>query len=300
MNEQAKTADAVEVYQPPQLPERMMIDPFLATVERFVSDPGIDPNKLTVLLDQQFRYEDRKAQRRFDEALAHAKAEIPIIKKSKLVGYELKKAGADRTSYWHEDLADIIEIVNPILSRHGLNVTWRTKTEKQQIESNGEVSFAIEVMVTCVVAGFGHREETTISAMADKSGSKNSVQAVGSTQTYLQRYTIKTMLGLAAAKDDDGCGGEQVSDDKPKIGAEQIAVIKRLLKEGTTSNQKLEDVESLFFQSNAVKPAERFEDIYATKYDAIVVVLKDRIAKIAARAEAAKKAEAAKQKEPAA
>jgi hypothetical protein len=50
----------------------------------------------------------------------------------------------------------------------------------------------------------GHSERTTLSATADTSGSKNSIQAIGSTVTYLQRYTLLAAVGLAAGGDDDG------------------------------------------------------------------------------------------------
>ena len=60
------------------------------------------------------------------------------------------------------------------------------------------------VRVTCIVSHQdGHTEETTLSAPADTSGAKNAHQAIGSAVTYLQRYTLKLALGLAAAKDDD-------------------------------------------------------------------------------------------------
>lgn len=44
-------------------------------------------------------------------------------------------------------------------------------------------------------------------APVDTSGSKNAIQAIGSTVTYLQRYTLLSGCGLAAAStDDDGRG----------------------------------------------------------------------------------------------
>ena len=58
-----------------------------------------------------------------------------------------------------------------------------------------------------------------MSAGRDDSGNKNSIQAVGSTTTYLQRYTLKAALGLAASDDDDGRSttvGDPVSDDQHK------------------------------------------------------------------------------------
>jgi uncharacterized protein YyaL (SSP411 family) len=63
--------------------------------------------------------------------------------------------------------------------------------------------------VTCVVSHRdGHFEETTLAAGRDESGNKNSIQAVGSTLTYLQRMTLKAALGLAASDDDDGTTAE--------------------------------------------------------------------------------------------
>jgi len=44
----------------------------------------------------------------------------------------------------------------------------------------------------------------------DTSGSKNSIQAVGSTVSYLQRYTLYSILGLAS-KDADTDGNNRVS-----------------------------------------------------------------------------------------
>ena len=43
-----------------------------------------------------------------------------------------------------------------------------------------------------------------MTAAADTSGNKNSIQALGSTQQYLMRYTLVASIGLATSKDDDG------------------------------------------------------------------------------------------------
>ena len=68
----------------------------------------------------------------------------------------------------------------------------------------------------------------TLSASADNSGSKNSIQAIGSTVTYLQRYTLLAITGLATEDmDDDGSGSDDTGE---LISAEQkeelIALIK--------------------------------------------------------------------------
>jgi len=80
------------------------------------------------------------------------------------------------------------------MSKHGLSASWHTK------QDNGAVS------VTCTITHLmGHKESVTLSAPPDNSGSKNNIQAIGSTVTYLQRYTLFAITGIAAAdQDDDG------------------------------------------------------------------------------------------------
>ena len=62
----------------------------------------------------------------------------------------------------------------------------------------------------------------------DNSGSKNSIQAIGSTTTYLQRYTLFSILGLAAGEDDDGSaasGTGQPSGILARFGDDPLAAI---------------------------------------------------------------------------
>lgn len=131
------------------------------------------------------------ARKAFDKAMAAAKAEIPTIIKNRTVDFTSQKG---RTHYKHEDLAEIARTIDPILGRHGLSYRFRTHSPPNE-----------PVTVTCIVSHKdGYFEENTLSAGRDDSGNKNSIQAIGSTITYLQRYTLKAALGLAASNDDDG------------------------------------------------------------------------------------------------
>ena len=47
-------------------------------------------------------------------------------------------------------------------------------------------------------------EENTLTGPVDATVGKNAIQAIGSTLTYLQRYSLVQALGLAASNDDDG------------------------------------------------------------------------------------------------
>lgn len=149
------------------------------------------PDTLERLFALQERWEANEARKAFDEAMASAKGEIGPIKKNREVDFTSAKG---RTNYRHEDLAEVARTVDPVLRKYGLSYRFRTSS------AIGE-----PVSVTCIVSHrLGHSEENTLQAGRDDSGNKNSIQQVGSTITYLQRYTLKAALGLAAAADDDG------------------------------------------------------------------------------------------------
>lgn len=158
-------------------------------LEKAVASGNLD--MAAKMMDLHERWERNQARKAFDEAMAAAKSEIPTITKNREVDFTSQKG---RTHYRHEDLAEIAKTVDPILAKHGLSYRFRATSE-----ANAPVT------VTCVVSHrLGHSEEITLSAGRDESGNKNSIQAVGSAITYLQRYTLKAALGLAASNDDDG------------------------------------------------------------------------------------------------
>ena len=175
---------------------------------------GVTPKVIAQLMGLQERWERNQARKEFDAAMASAKAEIPVIKKNRQVGFESKKAGSSRTDYKHEDLGEIARTVDPILSKYGLSYRYRTESP-------------INAPVSCIIAHRGgYSEENTLSAGRDDTGNKNNIQAIGSTVTYLQRYTLKAALGLAAAAvDDDGEASTAIITD------EQVSIIQNMLAE---------------------------------------------------------------------
>ena len=160
-----------------------------ALVERAVSDPTFDAEKLKVLLEVKMKWDAEESRRQFDEAFEHFKRTAPEILKT-------KKVVAGQMEYTHAELDKITPIITDALAAVGITHHWRTVPDPT----------TKAVTVTCVLKGFGHTEEAaTIAAAPDTSGSKNSVQAIGSTVTYLQRYTLLSACGLAAkGTDNDG------------------------------------------------------------------------------------------------
>jgi hypothetical protein len=161
---------------------------------------GADVVVLEKLMGLQERYEANKARKAFDDAIAAFKAEVPQIGKDRLVDFTTNKG---RTRYRYEDLSTIAEAVDKPLSKVGLSYRWRTVSTSPT-----------SVTVTCIVSHRdGYSEENSLSAGPDPTGNKNSIQALGSAVTYLQRYTLKAALGLTASEDDDGQSTASGSND---------------------------------------------------------------------------------------
>ena len=155
-----------------------------AEMIRMAVEGKADLDKLEKLLTLQERWDANEAKKAYNKAMADFKANPPQIDKDKTVKYKDVK-------YNHASLYNVTEKISTELSKHGLSASWTTK-------QNGAI------LVTCKITHVkGHSEETTLSAPADISGSKNAIQAIGSTITYLERYTLLALTGLATFDEDD-------------------------------------------------------------------------------------------------
>lgn len=191
-----KDKQEVSIKKSPQ-PLTKATDNSPAEMIRLAVSGGADLEKLEKLLTLQERWEANEARKAYHQAMAEFKKNPPKIDKDRTVQYKDVK-------YNHASLANVVEKITIELSKYGLSASWST-------QQNGAVS------VTCRITHvLGHTEETKLTAGADSTGSKNSIQAIGSTITYLERYTLLAALGLAThEQDDDGRSSvEYISDDE--------------------------------------------------------------------------------------
>jgi hypothetical protein len=187
-----------------------------------------------------------QARRAFDEAVAAAKAEIPTISKN-AKGHNDKR---------YANFAAYAKVVDPLIAQHGLSYRFRTEQTDR-------------ITVTCVLSHKGgHSEENSLSGPPDNSGSKNAIQAIGSTLTYLQRYTLIQALGLAASDDDDGRSHGKDEQDLAKITEAQASVIRELMEKAELSADQ-------FCQHYKI---ESVPDLPAGNFNAAVASLRKRIA----------------------
>lgn len=188
-----------EPMPPPAQPP--MIAPTPSDLLAIAVNRGADMDQLRQLMDLQERYEANVARKAYVAAMAAFKSEPMEILKRKLV--EFRTRDGDVTSYHHAELSDVTDVVVPAMGKHGLSHRW------------GIAQKGSEITVTCEITHeLGHCESVAMTAMPDASGKKNAIQQVASTVSYLQRYTLLALTGMATkGMDDDGRGSESASDD---------------------------------------------------------------------------------------
>jgi len=157
-----------------------------------------DIGKLEKLMELKERFDRNEASKSFKRAMVEFQGNKPELKKEKKVFYN------DKFQYKFMPLSVIQKAIDPILSKCGLSYRWETK------EALGEIN------ITCVVSHIdGHEERTSMTAPKDGSGNKNTIQSIGSTVSYLKRYTLKGAVGLSA--DDDTDGNEPSENKKEEL-----------------------------------------------------------------------------------
>lgn len=206
MSEQIQIAEPVQVEQVAQATTPMDL------IARAQAN-GADIETISKYMDLQERYENREAIKEYNKAVALFKTENTVIYKDSTVSY-------GNTNYKHATLSNVVNKVTSLLAKHGLNHSWATKQDKDVI------------FVKCKLTHTdGHSETVSLSAPPDKSGSKNSVQSIASTVTYLQRYTLMMILGLASGDPDNDGQGAPRSAPVKTITESQCADLEALIDE---------------------------------------------------------------------
>jgi hypothetical protein len=205
---------------------------------------GADVSMLEKLMGLQERWEANEARKAFVAAKAAFVAERPTIIKNKTVSFGSGKS----TAFDHATLDNVCNVVGPVLSKHGLSASWRTAQGE-----NGKIR------VSCVLTHEqGHSEEVWLEGSPDTSGSKNAIQAIGSAVTYLSRYTLLAILGLATRDQDDDAHMSGMSDT---ISAGQKEELIALLKETASDVKKF--LAWLGVPTIEELPADRFQEAKA-------------------------------------
>jgi hypothetical protein len=180
-------------------------------------DKGVDLDRLEKLYALQREWEAHEARKSFTAAMAEFKKRAPTILKDKHVSFETQKGV---TEYDQATLGGVCEALIPALAEVGITHDWDPDTKDPA-----------RVGVTCTLTHvLGHSKSVTLNAAPDSSGGKNSIQAVSSTITYLERYSFLAVTGIAA-KDMPDDDGRAAGGGDPLISEEQARNLETLMTE---------------------------------------------------------------------
>lgn len=211
----------------------MQADPVLSLIERVATDPNASIEKLERMMAMRDKLQADQARAAFAQAFAAASSEFPMI--------PLNGRGDKNKPY--ALLKDIISGTKPVLTKHGLALSFGVESTSDRVTVTAKLMHVS-----------GHIETTSIELPKDQSGSKNAVQAVGSSQTYGQRYAAQAILGLSLGDDTDDDG--KAAGAGAMIDADQFFELKNLIESAAADEAKfcqflkVADLESL--------PASRF------------------------------------------
>ena len=214
----------------------------MSMIERVCLDPNADISKLEKMLDMQERILDRNAKQSFTADLASMQIELPRIAE--------KGEGHNKAKY--ALLEDINDAVRPVLNKYGFAVTFSIDQQSAQVT---------------VIARLSHRmgfsEETRLTLPLDTSGSKNAVQAAGSTISYGKRYAICALLNISTGMDTDGNLTPFLQQNNGLVTGAQVAqLISAITAAGLTPDAFCEN-KTVNISSIDHLPAQRFEGAIA-------------------------------------
>jgi hypothetical protein len=110
--------------------------------------------------------------------------------------------GSKGYGYSYADLSSVLYIIRPLLKKHSLSIVQPVGGD------DGKIS-----VTTMLMHSSGQFISETVNMAIDLSNKKmNSLQAAGSSITYLRRYCISSILGLSSTDDDGKIGGDQMDE----------------------------------------------------------------------------------------
>lgn len=177
---------------------------FTKALEQAIEN-GITGDVIQSLIDANERILKGQAEIDFNCAMARLQPELPAIKKT-AKGHNTKYA-----KYEHIDRE-----IRPLYTKEGFSLSFTTKRDGENETYYGTLKHVS-----------GHSITAEITLPADTSGSKNAIQAKGSTSSYARRYLITMLFNIVTEdEDDDGRAGGL----KP-ITEQQAEKLKTLIRE---------------------------------------------------------------------
>jgi len=210
--------DKAELVKPVKVSQEARPEDSFLTIFKVSVEKGFEPAFIEKMMELQERNDANNARKAFFDAFANFKAEMPPVKKDKYNKY---------FKSWYTSLGMLLDTYNPILGSNGLSLQFPSPEQ-------GDTSMT----VACKLSHrLGHSETVTMKGPIDTAAvgkvsgqpSRNPMQDLKSTFTYLRSVTCESILGVAGTEgtvDDDGNGAggiEFISDDQKKLLIKELS-----------------------------------------------------------------------------
>ena len=182
----------------------------IEVIARAATDPAVDVEKMERMFALHERLQARQAKAEYTAALAKLQTVLPEVAERGEIKNNSGKVQS-RYALWE----DINALIKPILVEHGFALSF-----------SPQVRDGVSLVVGTLSHVAGHSEQGEMALPADTSGSKNAVQAVGSSTSYAKRYIASALLNLTSRGEDDGgvkAGLGELVDDAQVCALQNLA-----------------------------------------------------------------------------
>ena len=216
----------------------------LSFAQRVALDPSVDIERLQKIIDMEAKTQDREAEKIFNQALAEMQPELPAV----------GAFGEGHQGAKYGKLEHIQQAIRPALHGHGFAVRFKVHDSEDALT------------VECILSHRdGHSDSDKITLPYDTSGSKNAVQARGSTVSYGKRYTLCNILNIQV-------GGQ---DDDARLAAPQVELISpdQVLEMHAFITENRLDLKAFMGWANVKK----LEEIHAANFEKGMTALRNKV-----------------------
>lgn len=181
----------------------------LQVLNTLLARPDLDLERAERLVKLANEMRAEQARLAFAEDLASFTSLGIVVPKTKHVKQKARDGGPG-PDYWQTEFHVVSKLLKPALGKFGFGVRFGPVFTRA---SDGGVPWC---EVTCYLTHrLGHTETVTLGGPPDSSGSKNPLQEMKSSSTFLMRTALLAITGTAEeGADNDGRGARGYDDDR--------------------------------------------------------------------------------------
>lgn len=164
-------------------------------------------------------------------ALAKSWAEIENPKHNKTVQVKTKNGG--QYTFDYADLGTIFDEAKRVFKENGISVLQNAYTEVVE----GNLMIAVETMLL-------HSSGEWVKSQPLKMPSSTNMQDMGGQVTYMKRYSLSALLGIATESDDDanGASGNSFKLSDKKASEKQLNYVDNLLNKNVSEKYSKQEL----------------------------------------------------------